>query len=133
MDPKNEQLIAYPIEFRERSAYAKPFNGTEFGVVFEDDGETGYLYATNETADKIYDALHLYNSKDPTRPSPGEKLFIVWNPILEKAGLFYHDRLQAIVDFKNQIGCCRSGFPPKFGTWCRSLHEWNDELKKGLQ
>ncbi len=129
----NERPIAYPIGFRGPSAYAKSFDGTGFGIVFEDDGETGYLYATNEKADKIFDALHLYNSRDLTKPLPGEQLFIVWNPVLEKAGLFYQDRFQAIVDFKNQIGCCRSGFPPKFGTWCRSLHEWNDEMKRGLE
>src|SRR5438093_5940102 len=131
--PTTERPIAYPIEFTGPSAYGKSFDGTGFGVVFEDDGDTGYFYATSERADKILDALHLYNFRDPPKPSRGDRLLIVWNPMVEKAGLFYNDRFQAIIDFKNQAGCCRSGFPPKFGTWCRSLHVWNDEMKKGLE
>ena len=84
--PTDERPIAYPIEYTGPSTFIKSFNGTGFGMVFEDDGETGYLYATNEKADKIFDALHLYNSKSPNKLSSHDKLFIVWNPKMEKAG-----------------------------------------------
>jgi hypothetical protein len=34
--------------------------GSKFSILIEDDGETGYVYATNETASEIFDALQLY-------------------------------------------------------------------------
>ena len=133
-NPTDDRPVAYRVEFSgSPTYYPKSFEGTGFGVVFEDDGETGYIYATNDKADKIFDALHLYNSKNPNKLSSGDKFFIVWNPKVEKAGTFYHNKFQAIIDFKNRLGCCRTGFPPKFGTWLRSLHTWNDQMVKGLE
>ncbi|WP_163464415.1 DUF2251 domain-containing protein, partial [Escherichia coli] len=37
-----------------------------FAAVFEDDGETGYFYALDESAEgnPIQDALHIYNVED---------------------------------------------------------------------
>jgi len=101
-------------------------------VVFEDDGETGYFYATDEKHATIFDALHLYNPRDPNALKVGEKGFIVWNSAYLRAGLFYHDRFQAVVDFKNRLACCRTGFPKKFGSWSLSNHKWKEELTEGL-
>ena len=86
-NPNDDRPVAYQVEIRGfPTCYAKLFADTGFGVVFEDDGETGYVYATNDKADKIFDALHLYNSKNPNKPSSGDKFFIIWNPKMEKAG-----------------------------------------------
>lgn len=125
-------VISYPVNFKGPSTYAKSFQGSGFGVVFEDDGGTGYLYATNEKTDKILDALHLYNERNRDGPRQGNRVFIVWNAKLEKAGLFYHNRFQAIIDFKNRSSCCRTGFPPKAGTWCKTSHEWREDMANGL-
>jgi hypothetical protein len=112
----------------------KAFEGSGFGVVFEDDGETGYLYATNESLDEILNALHLYNAGDTGQVKPGDEVFIVWNPALQKAGMFYHDQFQAVIDFRKQRACCRMGFPPcTHKGWCQSSHEWNEALVKGLE
>ncbi|ECE6343567.1 DUF2251 domain-containing protein, partial [Salmonella enterica subsp. enterica] len=37
-----------------------------YAAVFEDDGQTGYFYALDESADgnPIKDALHIYNAED---------------------------------------------------------------------
>ena len=127
-------FIAYPLNFTGPAPYMKAFEGSGFGVVFEDDGETGYFYATNERLDEILDALHLYNVGDPVQLKPGDEVFIVWNPALRKAGIFYHNQFQAIVDFKRRCACCRTGFPPRIHTgWCQSAHEWDESLVKGLE
>jgi hypothetical protein len=110
----------------------KSFTGSGFGVVFEDGGEVGYFYATNESIDEVLDALHLYNTGSKEQVKPGDKVLIVWNPNQQKAGIFYYGRLQAVVDFKNRQACCRTESPPADGRWCRSSHDWNDVLLEGL-
>ena len=126
--------IAYPVNFTGPAPYMKAFEGSGFGVVFEDDGETGYLYATNEHLDEILDALHLYNAGDPGQVRPGDEIFIVWNPALQKAGIFYHHRFQAVIDFKGRRACCRTGFPSRVHKgWCRSSHKWDETLVQGLE
>lgn len=127
-----DRTIAYPVNFKGPSSYLKSFGGTGFGVVFEDDGATGYFYATNEKADKIFDALHLYDEKSGDRLRLGDDLLIVWNPRLMKVGLFYHGHFHATVDFKNRGSCCRTGFPARVGTWCKTSHKWDEEMANGL-
>ena len=100
--------------------------------MFEDDGNTGYFYATTEKFERIFDALHLYNYGNPSQPSAEDKIIIVWNSQLRKAGLFYHNKFQAVIDFKNKTACCRSGFPPPFGEW-QTLHSWEEKMTAGLE
>src|SRR5207247_3334466 len=59
----------------------------------------------------ILDALHLYNRGDPTEPKVGETVFFVWQPVLQKVGIFYADTFHAVIDFRNRKACCRSGSP----------------------
>ena len=42
------------------------FEETPYGIVFENDGDTGYFYAAH-AEQGILDALHIYNIKDVTR------------------------------------------------------------------
>jgi len=130
--PSAEAPIAYPGRYAGPGVHQKSLRGSGFGVVFEDDGETGYFYATTEDFE-ILDALHLYDNGHPSSPKLGETVYFVWRPSLVKAGIFYQEVFQAIVDFKNRIACCRSGFPPKFGSWCTSSHDWDDKLVDGLE
>ena len=125
--------IAYPIRFQRHSTQVKPFSGSGFAVVFEDNDQSGFLYVTDERSENVLDALHLYDVNDDARPRSGDQLFIIWNPELEKAGLFYKNLFLAVVDFKNQTACCRSGYPPRTGEWCKSSHEWNDQMTAGLE
>lgn len=124
--------IAYLVNYDGPEAYQKSFEGSGYGVVFEDDGETGYLYATNEDFTEILDALHLFDRKAVAESVPGDETFIVWNPRILKAGFFFGDRFQAVVDFKNQLACCRDGSPPP-SAWCKGSHEWNPALTRGLE
>src|SRR2546426_2917806 len=124
--------IAYPHQFAGVGVHERSFVGSGFGVVFEDDGETGYFYATTESFDTL-DALPLYDKRDPAEPRIGETVYIVWQPVLRKAGIFYDDTFHAVIDFRNRKACCRSGFPPKSGSWCTSSHKWDDRLAEGLE
>jgi len=128
------EVFATPIVFNGPGTYQRKFEGSDFGVVFEDDGESAYLYATNESFEKIYDALHLYDYGQENQIMPEDEIFIVWNPELMKTGFFYQNKFHAVFDFKNQKACCRSGFPSNEPeAWCKSSHDWDDSIIEGLE
>jgi hypothetical protein len=110
------------------------FKGAGFGVIFEDDGETGLFFAADEKLLDVYDALLIYNANTPDQLKPGEAAYVLWNRGLMKAGLYYRGRFQAVIDFANRISCCRTGLPaaPKPDGWCLSPHTWDDAMLKGL-
>jgi len=127
-------LIAFPIRFEGPESYAKAFEGSGYGLVLDDDGETGYLYITTEDFQEVYDALHLYNSEMPESPKPGETIYVIWNQAMLRAGIFYSGGYMAAVDFQSARACCLSGFPePAPGGWCTSPHSWDPELIEGLE
>lgn len=128
-----DRPFAYPLNYNGAGPYQKSFTGTGFGVVFEDDGSTGYLYATNENHSEIFDALHLYNDDSKDRINEGEEIFIVWNQKLQKAGIYFHNEFHAIIDFKNQKACCKNGSPNTKKKWCKSNHKWDDGMTEGLE
>jgi hypothetical protein len=103
-----------------------------FGVFFEDDGATGYLYGVdiNKEGNPIVDALHIYNVEnvvDRERPS---LLRLVWSNDGLKAAMFLNDYLHAVFDFEAKRGYCRTGFPPPIGNWSSQGHEWSDEVQE---
>ena len=107
---QDEKPFAYLLSYQGPGKYARPFDGSGYGVMFEDDGQTGYFYATTENFDRILDALHLYNKGDSNRPGENDQIYLVWNPRLQKAGIFYHNHFQAVVDFRNKLSCCGQAF-----------------------
>lgn len=126
-------LVAFPIIYDGPDAYPKAFEGTGYGLVFDDDGETGYLYVTNEDFSEVLDSLHLYNTDTEFAPKVGETAYFVWSRKLMKAGLFYRGGYMAVVDFANEAACCRSGFPEApAGGWCTSSHSWDPDMEEGL-
>jgi hypothetical protein len=126
-------LVAFPIIYDGPDAYAKAFEGTGYGLVFDDDGETGYLYVTSEDFSEVLDALHLYNSDTEYAPKPGETAYFLWSRKFGRAGLFYHNMYIAIVDFEDARACCRSGYPePPEDGWCTSSHRWDPDMEEGL-
>ena len=103
----------------------------ERGVVFEDDGETGYFYARDYRVEgKLFvDALHIYSVKgviDSDRPSA---LKIIWTRDFTKSALLVNHSPHAIFDFTGQVGYCQDEFPepdPETG-WQR--RGWSLELR----
>jgi hypothetical protein len=113
--------------------YAKSF-GDDCGVLFEDDGTSGYFYATNGDNSEVFDALWVYDRSDDQALQPGAEAFIVWNPARRRAGLFYDERFHAAFDFVAKQGVCREGSSPASSTdWSPSGHTWDDSFTEGIR
>jgi hypothetical protein len=104
-----------------------------FVVVFEDDGDTGYLYALDiSRADNpIVDALQIYNVAAVTDRHLPSTVQLVWSQDDKKAALLINRYPHAIFDFETHRGYCRTGFPPpsKNG-WTKHSHEWDDRAEE---
>ena len=131
---KQPPPVAHRLEFLGKGAYEHRLADSDFGLVVEDDGGTGYLYVTNSSFSFIYDALHLYDHGDADQLNPGEEVYLVWSATLQKAGLYYRGRFQAGVNFNEREARCRSGFPARLenSPW-KSDHTWNDSVVSGLE
>lgn len=131
---KHLDVIAYPLEFLGEGTYPIRLEKSDYGLVFEDNGETGYLYITNGDHSEILDALHIYDAKSSERLQLHEEAHLVWSPDAQKAGLYYRGAFQAGVDFRKREARCRSGFPPpRAEPWSRTGHEWKDNVVSGLE
>ncbi len=113
------------------------------GVVFEDDGETGYFYAVERDGEgqgmRVLDALHIYESREGAESvqAGGEataetKLQIVWSRDWEKCALVMDGYCHAIYDFKAQGGYNINEFPPPNEIWTRGERKLTDEMIKNL-
>lgn len=103
---------------------------TPYGVVFEDDGETGYLYGLDLSQDgqKIVDALQIYNVKSVVDRYKPSRIRIIWSGDGVKSALYVNDVAHAVFDFNARRGWCRSGFPQPKGDWSAVGHEWDDRV-----
>lgn len=100
----------------------------DFAVVFEDDGDTGYLYALDTTRNNqpILDAVSIYDVTNVTDRDKPSKFVIVWSQDGLKAALFINDYPHAVFDFAAKRGYCRRNFPEPSKNWTKHSHEWND-------
>ena len=101
------------------------------GVVFEDDGETGYFYARDyRIEDSLFvDALHIYSVlgvRDANIPST---VRIIWSDDWEKVALLINDSPHAMFDFERRVGCSIDGFPEPDPNSVWSRAPWSSELK----
>lgn len=88
------------------------------GVVFEDDGNTGYFYAIGKLpGQEILDALHIYDVENVTEKGRQCSINIVWTNDWQFASLLINNYCHAIFDFKNKTGYSRNAFPPASGKW----------------
>lgn len=99
------------------------------GIVFEDDGRTGYFYARDYTSQSrlFVDALHLYNVE------PGAdvefRIRIAWSFNNQQAALLIDESVRAAFDFNKKHGYSIDGFPNVF-----SNEGWtNSAWEKGIQ
>jgi hypothetical protein len=101
------------------------------GVVFEDDGRTGYFYARDYAVpDQLFvDALHIYSLKEVVDAHIPSELHILWSDDGMKAVLILNRHPHAAFDFSIKCSYSRDQFPdpdPKTG-W---RHEpWADSLR----
>ena len=104
----------------------------ERGVVFEDDGDTGYFYARDYRVEgKMFvDAMHIYSVKgvvDADRPS---SIRIIWTRDFSKSALLINDAPYGIFDFKDKIGYCQDKFPEPDAETGWQREGWSSELKE---
>lgn len=101
-----------------------------FVAVFEDDGDTGYFYALDTSADDnpIEDALHIYNAADVADKEEPSEVKIGWSQDSRKVVLLINGYPHAVLDFEAKRGYCRTGFPPPVedSPWGVHGHAWND-------
>src|SRR5262245_55648063 len=73
-----------------------------FAVVFEDDGETGYLYAVDlrKKEDAVLDAVQIYNVKDVADREEESAVQLVWSSDGLKGALYINEYLHAVFDFE---------------------------------
>jgi hypothetical protein len=144
---------------RGKDAFIESFaQENKHGVVFEDDGVTGYFYAVERDAEgqgmRVLDALHIYEVEGADEAGAGEsgegsgsakkagetvsktpaeaKLQIVWSRDWEKAALVIDGYCHAIYDFKAQGGYNINEFPPPNEIWTRGERKLTDELIRTL-
>ncbi|EPL1175036.1 DUF2251 domain-containing protein [Morganella morganii] len=100
-----------------------------FAAVFEDDGQTGYFYALDESAEgnPIQDALHIYNVEDISDKNIPSDIKIGWSEDSQKCVLLINGYPHGVFNFETKNGYCRSGFPPSINhEWSMLGHEWNE-------
>lgn len=99
---------------------------TQNGVVFEDDGTTGYFYGVEFKGSdfSIVDAMHIYNVKDVTDKDRPSIVEIAWTEDGLKAALYINDYPHAVFDFESKNSYCRTNFPPPEPDW--TGHEWSE-------
>lgn len=123
-----ELVAEATITVGEPIAVEGPSPGSAFGVVFEDDGDTGYLYGLDfaRKGNPIVDALHIYNVDQVTDRDKPSLVQLVWSSDGLKAALLINGYPHAVFDFDARRGYCRSGFPPADANWTDFDHSWDD-------
>ncbi len=100
-----------------------------FWVTFEDDGETGYLYANDLERgedDAVFDALHLYDVHDVEERERPRELRFDWSADDQAVALVLDGEAQAMVDFAEPRLMCRTGFPAPGSASPVRTHDWDD-------
>lgn len=105
-----------------------PSPKTSFGVVFEDDGETGHLYGLDLENEEqpVLDALLIYNVKDILDRDVSVNVEILWTEDGLKACLQINKFPHAIFDFESYKAYCRTNSPRPDRRFTNS-HKWKDE------
>jgi len=103
---------------------------TQYAVVFEDDGETGYFYGLDRSrkSNPILDALHIYNVKSVIDKDKPSKVQVVWSGDGKKALLVINRYPHAAFDFESSRSYCRTAFPPPDKKWSKFGNEWDDNV-----
>ena len=105
-------------------------------VVFEDEGPAGYFYACDRSQttheESILDAMLIYNVSALNEPERERLAAVEWSRDGLQAVLYLDGTAQALFDFNERAGYCRTNFPNFLGeqgdTWRKSTHAWSDAI-----
>jgi hypothetical protein len=109
-----------------------------YGIVFEDNGETGYFYAVETIPDqgqgeiRILDALHIYDSLERKKEGAPLGIEVIWSRDWLKCALILGGACHAVFDFENQGGYCINEFPPPNETWTRHGRTLTNQLIRDI-
>jgi len=112
-----------------------------YGVVFEDDGQTAYLYAVEKDKEgeslRVLDALHIRETGGELAESQGDtqkpsKLQIVWSRDWMKSALVIDGLCHALFDFIAHGGYNINEFPPPNEFWTQGDRKLTMELMQKL-
>jgi hypothetical protein len=119
----------------EPTAVEGPSPRSTFAVVFEDDGETGYLYGLDfsREGNPILDAMQIYNVAQVVDRDKPSLVQLVWSSDGLKAALLINKYPHAVFDFEACHGYCRTGFPPADPKWTEFDHSWDDSAVELLR
>ncbi len=110
-------------------------------VVFEDEGVAGYFYACDRSQEvhehSILDAMLIYNvaalaksDAENQRPEPQRIASVEWSRDGMQALLYIDGTPQALFNFTDREGYCRSNFPNFLATgndsWRKDSHAWDE-------
>ena len=73
----------------------------ELVAFFEDDGETGYLYLSDRSANKIIGHLQIYTDSAKLGVHEGD-VKVIWSVGHEKCGVSIWGGMRGIIDVRNQ-------------------------------
>lgn len=131
-EPDSQPVLVAEEQFTPGKAITMmgPSHCTAFSAVFEDDGDTGYLYGLDQAkvTQPILDALHIYNVQSVTDRNESSLAQIVWSADGMRVALFINDYPHAAFDFAKRRGYCRTGFPPPSSNYSVEGHEWSDDV-----
>ena len=110
-----------------------PAEESPYMVVFEDDTDTGYFYALEETdaetgAQRILDALHIYNVEEVEPSEKPWNLKIIWSQDWLRCALVINGNCQALFDFEHQGGHNLNEFPPPNEFWTKGERTLTNEM-----
>ncbi len=110
---------------------------SNYGVVFEEDGEAAYFYAVEkdgkeQSGIRILDALHINEKGETGPPGSSSRLQIVWARDWMKAALVIDGYCHALFDFVAQGGYNINEFPPPNEFWTKGDRKLSMELMKSL-
>jgi hypothetical protein len=104
-----------------------------FCITFEDDGETGYVYALDFTQEQpIQEALLVYAVPSVADRHLLSQLSIAWTNDGSKAALFINSHPHALIDFRAKRAHCRSNFPTP-SCWPIRDFSWSEEAMANFE
>jgi len=105
---------------------------TNYGVVFEDDTDTGYFYAieVDKSTGKmnILDALHIYSVEEMPEAQRKGTIRMIWSKDWQRCALVINNYCHAVFDFENQGGYNRNEFPEPNAIWTKGDRTLTNEM-----
>ncbi len=105
---------------------------SQYGVVFEDDGEAAYFYAVEKDTEgaglKVLDALHIREiDEDAMENIAPAQLKIIWSRDWQKCALVIDGYVHALFDFEAHGGYNINEFPPPNDFWTKGDRKLTDQ------